>query len=135
MKYIDCAGLIVVKERRLLLAFSSNKKAWYLPGGKIDKGETPVAALKREVREELNIDLPEETLQWYYYIEAPAFGEQELLMKQHCFIHDLQQEPRPSAEIEAIRYFTPASYKNEIHQVKGVLLAFEKLQQDGLVDG
>lgn len=36
---LPTAGLIVIKDNKLLLAYSNNKKAWYLPGGKIDLGE------------------------------------------------------------------------------------------------
>ena len=53
--YINCAGLIVLKNRKLLLAFSNNKKAFYLPGGKVDANETSLQALQREIKEELNI--------------------------------------------------------------------------------
>lgn len=55
MRKLATAGLIVVKDNKLLLAFSNNKKAWYLPGGKIDAGETSVQALQREIKEELNL--------------------------------------------------------------------------------
>lgn len=134
MNYIDCAGLIVVKDRKLLLAFSKNKGAWYLPGGKVDAGETAVAALQREIIEELNMKLPIDSLQWYYHITAPAFGENNLEMRQDCFIHQLVQTPQPSAEIGAIRYFSLKEYRQEPQQVTGVLMAFEKLRQDGFVD-
>ncbi|WP_343744909.1 NUDIX domain-containing protein [Chitinophaga sp.] len=134
MKYIDCVGLIVVENRELMLAFSKNKNAWYLPGGKVDAGETPLQAMQREIREELNMDLPADSLQWYYHITAPAFGENNVEMRQNCFLHQLRQTPQPSAEIGAVRFFSLESYRKEQHQVRGVLLAFEKLQQDGLVD-
>ena len=134
METIDCVGLIVVENRKLLLAFSKNKKAWYLPGGKVDAGETNVAALQREIREELNIRLAESGIRWYYYITAPAFGETGLLMQQNCFMCELPQTPEPTAEIEAIRYFSLSEYRLETHQVPGVLMAFAKLQADGLVD-
>jgi 8-oxo-dGTP pyrophosphatase MutT (NUDIX family) len=134
MNYIDCVGLIVVENRSLLLAYSKNKGAWYLPGGKVDAGETPLQAMQREIKEELNMDLTADSLQWYYHITAPAFGEKDLLMRQDCFLHQLRQTPQPSAEIGAVRFFTRETYSREPHQVRGVLLAFEKLQQDGLVD-
>ncbi|GGH60776.1 8-oxo-dGTP pyrophosphatase MutT (NUDIX family) [Filimonas zeae] len=133
-KVIHCAGLIVVKERKLLLAFSNNKQAWYLPGGKIDAGETPLMGLRREIQEELNLQLPEESLSWYYHITAPAFGEDNITMQQHCFMHQLTQQPQPAAEIGGVQYFSQEEYQLQPHQVTGVLMAFEKLRQDNLVD-
>ena len=75
MNTLITAGLVVVKDRKLLLAFSNNKKAFYLPGGKTDHGETTAEALIREVREELNVSLEPEALQFYMHVEAFAFGE------------------------------------------------------------
>ncbi|RFM27718.1 NUDIX hydrolase [Deminuibacter soli] len=135
MKTIHCAGLIVIQNRRLLLAFSNNKQAWYLPGGKIDAGETALQAMQREVMEELNMQLPEDSLQYYMHVTAPAFGEKDnLVMEQDCFIHELQQTPQPSAEIGAIQFFDHATYLKEPHQVPGVLMVFEQLRADKLVD-
>lgn len=54
---LPTAGLIVIENNKLLLAYSKNKKAWYLPGGKIDSGENSLKALQREIEEELNIIL------------------------------------------------------------------------------
>lgn len=133
MKRLHTAGLIVVKDRKLLLAFSKNKRAWYLPGGKIDAGETALEAVRREVQEELNILIPEEELVWYYHITAPAFGEVDLMMEQDCFLHELRQEVVPSAEIGEVRYFDMEMYSREEAQVPGVLIAFERLREDGLV--
>lgn len=133
MKRIHTAGLIVVKDRKLLLAFSKNKQAWYLPGGKIDEGETALQAVRREVEEELNISIPEEELEWYYHITAPAFGEVDLQMEQDCFLHELKEAIMPSAEIGDVRYFDPEMYAKEEHQVPGVLIAFERLKETGLI--
>ena len=65
------AGLIVIKDKQLLLAFSNNKQAFYLPGGKSDPGETTVDTILREVFEELNIQLSPKNLQFYTHITAP----------------------------------------------------------------
>lgn len=131
---LQTAGLIVVKDRKLLLAFSNNKKAWYLPGGKIDAGETPVLALIREIEEELNIILEEKDLTFYSHISAPAFGEAGLQMEQDCYMYDLKAEPKASKEIGGLQYFDEETYRKEEHIVPGVITAFEKLRADGLVD-
>lgn len=62
MKQLHTAGLITLKDKKLLLAFSKNKQAWYLPGGKIDAGESSEEALIREIHEELNLTLKAEEL-------------------------------------------------------------------------
>ncbi len=54
-------GAIVVAEGRVLAARRSRPPAlagcWEFPGGKVEAGENAEAALVREVREELGIDL------------------------------------------------------------------------------
>ena len=50
---IRTAALAYVRERRLLQARSADKTAFYMAGGKLDPGETPLQALHREIHEEL----------------------------------------------------------------------------------
>ena len=58
---VVAAALIDAQERRVLLAQRPPGKAmaglWEFPGGKVDAGETPEAALARELREELSIEV------------------------------------------------------------------------------
>ena len=135
MTILRTAGLVAVKDRQLLLAYSRNKKAFYLPGGKADEGETTEAALRREVSEELNIALDPAGISFYAHITAPAFGEQKgIIMEQDCFLYDLQEEPRPSAEIGEVRYFNTLNYRDQAHQVPGVVMIMQQLQAEDLID-
>jgi 8-oxo-dGTP diphosphatase len=54
------AGLIVGDDRRVLITQRRADQAlplkWEFPGGKVEPGEAPVAALARELREELGVE-------------------------------------------------------------------------------
>src|ERR1041384_6034295 len=98
---LPTAGLIIIQNRKLLLAFSKNKQCFYLPGGKIDEGETATEALCREISEELNLHLDQPDLKYYTHISAPAYGELNgIIMEQDCFLLNKPVEPVASAEIE-----------------------------------
>ncbi|AQX07457.1 NUDIX hydrolase [Elizabethkingia ursingii] len=133
MKQLPTAGLITLKDKKLLLAFSKNKQAWYLPGGKIDAGETSKEALIRELQEELNLHLKAEELNFFTHISAPAYGEDRLQMEQDCFLVQLDKTIQPGAEIEAVKYFSLEEYKRENIQVAGVLIAFAELEKQELI--
>ena len=56
---VVCA--LIVRERRLLLARRPAHKhlphKWEFPGGKVEPGESPAAAVVREIREELGCEI------------------------------------------------------------------------------
>ncbi|RAJ26353.1 NUDIX hydrolase [Pedobacter cryoconitis] len=135
IRILHTAGLVVIKEGKILLAFSGNKKAWYLPGGKIDSGETSHQAVQREIYEELDIKMNPDLLTFYCHITAPAFGEENnLVMEQDCFIYNLTETIAASNEIDEVGYFDLEAYLKEPAQVPGVLTLFAKLEEDGLLN-
>lgn len=134
IKTLPTAGLIVIKDNKLLLAYSNNKKAWYLPGGKIDSGEDSLRALQREILEELNIILDPAHLEYYCHISAPAYGEMShIIMEQDCFLYELKEKIQPSNEIGDVKLFDYEMYKAEPIQVAGVLKVFDKLIEDKIL--
>ena len=128
---LPTAGLIVVRGNKLLLAYSKNKKAWYLPGGKIDDGESSLDTLQREIFEELTIKLDSERLKYYCHITAPAYGElPHIIMEQDCFLYELNEKIEPKNEIDEVKFFDSEMYQSEPAQVPGVLKVFDKLTKD-----
>ena len=67
--------------------YGAYKDWWEFPGGKIEPGETPEAALLREIREELDADIAVgellQTIEWDY----PEFH-----LTLHCFVCTLTSE-------------------------------------------
>ena len=57
-KRVISQGVLRDQSGRFLLCELTYKREWDLPGGVVDPGESPAAALGREVREELGLDLP-----------------------------------------------------------------------------
>jgi len=77
------AAALVDADGRVLLQQRPDGKAmaglWEFPGGKIEPGETPEAALIRELREELGIEVAEACLAPATFASA-ALGERHLLL-------------------------------------------------------
>lgn len=63
---------------------------WGAPGGKVDPGETPLQAMRREMFEETGIDLPEASLGFFrtVYVNHPGYD-----FAYHMFRATLGAEP------------------------------------------
>jgi len=132
---LPTVGLIIIKERKLLLALSKNKACFYLPGGKIDQNESKEEALCREIAEELQVEVEKTDLQYYTHITAPAFGEKAgVIMEQECYFVNKEIAPHPSAEIAELQYFSLPEYLNENSVAPGVVMILEKLKSDNHID-
>lgn len=97
-KRIRCACLVKRDASRLLLVRVRDNERWYLPGGKIEEGEDPVTALRRELKEELDIDLLPGSIAYVRTVIGAAYKEDaqvELL----CYEADWNGEIAPCSEI------------------------------------
>ncbi|MBE7699788.1 NUDIX domain-containing protein [Oerskovia sp. Sa1BUA8] len=95
-------GWIHVRDGRLLVVRSRDNELFFMPGGKLDPGESDAEALVREIEEELGVLLDPATVRSGFVAEAPGHGLSGRLVRMHCFYADpLPGSPdaAPQAEI------------------------------------
>jgi 8-oxo-dGTP diphosphatase len=93
MKIIEvCAALIFVGDEVLLTSRPDHQEHpgyWEFPGGKIEPGETPAQCIKRELKEELNIDVS--VYDTVYMLEHEYPDKHVSLRFMRCMIKDKQK--------------------------------------------
>ena len=112
MKRIEVVAAVIVRDGEVLATrrgYGEWQGWWEFPGGKMEAGESPRDALRREIREELDAEIEVgrllETVEWDY----PAFH-----LTMHCFICSLVSGSMNLNEHEAAAWLT----KENIGSVK-----------------
>jgi 8-oxo-dGTP diphosphatase len=92
MKHIKVVAAIIYNENKILCVQRSESKLDYIskkyefPGGKIESGEEPVDALKREILEELKMEIKVESHFLTIEHEYPDFTME--MQSYICYNHD-----------------------------------------------
>jgi 8-oxo-dGTP diphosphatase len=109
---IETVALVHVRDERVLLVRSHGRKAFYLPGGKYEPGETDLAALTREVAEEIGCALRPETVRPHGVFEGDAHDQPAgTQVRITCYTGELDGEPAANSEIAECGYHTYAQYR------------------------
>ncbi len=112
MKHIEVVAAIIQKDDRIFATqrgYGDFKDWWEFPGGKMEIGETPEEALKREIREELSAEISVDSFLCTVEYDYPEFH-----LTMHCYLCSLLTEGLHLNEHEAARWLT----KDELDSVK-----------------
>ena len=132
MKQIEVVAAIIRKGDKIFATqrgYGDFKDWWEFPGGKMEAGETPEEALKREIREELSTDISVDEFLCTVEYDYPAFH-----LTMHCYLCSLLTEALHLNEHEAAKWLT----KDELESVKWlpadleVIKALKKIFDDAM---
>jgi 8-oxo-dGTP pyrophosphatase MutT (NUDIX family) len=100
------AAIIMDAQGLMLLVRKHGTQAFIQPGGKIEPGEMPEDALRRELKEELHC-VPTR-MKFCGHFLAPAVNEPGHLVEALIYHADIHGQLKPAAEIAEIAWINPA---------------------------
>ena len=101
------AALIDDDDGRLLLVRKAGTQWFMQAGGKIEPGETPLAALQRELFEEIALVLQHEDAHYLGQFSAPAANEPDHLVEADIFHMTVRHPLTAGSEIEEAIWACP----------------------------
>lgn len=107
MKHIEVVAAIILKDGKLFATqrgYGLYKDWWEFPGGKMESGETPEAALVREIREELSAEITVGRL-----LQTVEYDYPEFHLTLHCYLCSLVSDALHLNEHEAARWLDAAT--------------------------
>ena len=111
-KQIEVVAAIICDGNRIFATqrgYGEWKDWWEFPGGKMEPGETPEAALQREIREELATEIAVENLLTTVDYDYPNFH-----LTMHCYLCKVKRGSLTLLEHEAAKWLT----RDELESVK-----------------
>jgi 8-oxo-dGTP diphosphatase len=103
------SAVAVVRDRSVLMVTAREREVYYMPGGKVDPGETAVQAAAREAFEEVSLEFDPDDLEELFEVRTQAHGEPDgRKVHMRVFRGWTDDDPVPSGEVGAVHWTTTA---------------------------
>jgi len=131
-KIIDKVALIHIYNNSVLSTLSKSKTKLYFPGGKRERNESDLECLKREILEELNVHILENSVKFFGAFEAQADGhEPGVLVRMLCYFSDFSGTLMASNEVESFEWI---KHEDKYRTSAVDILILDELKRQGLID-
>ena len=103
-KHVTVAAAIIVDDGKIFATqrgYGKFKDGWEFPGGKIEQGETPQQAVKREIREELDTEIEVGEL-----FDTVEYDYPDFHLTMYCFFCTIISGKLVLKEHEAAKWLT-----------------------------
>lgn len=104
LKTINVVAALIINQDKVFATqrgYGEFKDGWEFPGGKIEPGETPAEALKREIQEELDTEIQVEQPLTTVEYEYPTFH-----LSMQCFLCKVERGNLTLLEHEAAKWLS-----------------------------
>lgn len=132
-KVIKKVSLAIFKDKRLLVVRSKGQQVFYCLGGTVEDGENDVSCLIREVKEEIDCEVREESVHFLAEFEDWAYGKENTKVNIRLYQGQLIGEPKPSSEVEEIDYFDSATDQKYLSKI-AIDQMFPWLKEKGYIN-
>ncbi len=107
MNLIRKSAIVVIKDNKLLVVRKRGSPLLLMPGGKPERNESPIEALKRELMEEISCGVDSSSITLLGTFEdLTSDGRAKVSID--LFSGELIGEPKPSSEIEELGWVSAA---------------------------
>ena len=115
MKIRHRVAAIIIQANKVLLVKGKGYPELWTPGGKMDEGETEKETLRRELKEEVDLDLQTNTFFKEYFLKSPY--NLDYMTKTRCFLAKVKGKPKPGHEIEKVVWYGKEDFENKRYKM------------------
>jgi 8-oxo-dGTP pyrophosphatase MutT (NUDIX family) len=105
MKKIFKVALALIRDNKVLMTKNFGIDKYYIPGGTIEKNETELKALFREIKEELSVDLIKDSIKYFGTFEDVATTHPNSIVQVRLYLGDILGKLKPDSEVEKLGWF------------------------------